>query len=51
MLIVIAIYVLIVMVVVGHLGFAEVATVSDHVLSVAARDFMGGVARLTLEDH
>jgi amino acid transporter len=42
-LIVIAIYVLIVMVVVGHLGFAEVAKVSDHVLSVAARDFMGGV--------
>jgi amino acid transporter len=41
--IVIAIYVLIVMVVIGHLGFAEVAKVSDHVLSVAARDFMGGV--------
>jgi hypothetical protein len=40
-LIVIAIYVLIVMVVIGHLGFAEVAKVSDHVLSVAAEDFMG----------
>ena len=40
-LIVIAIYVLIVMVVIGHLGFAEVAQVSDHVLSVAADDFMG----------
>jgi hypothetical protein len=40
-LIVIAIYVLIVMVVIGHLGFAEVAKVSDHVLSVAAGDFMG----------
>jgi amino acid transporter len=40
-LIVIALYALIVMVVVGHLGFAEVARVSDHVLSVAAEDFMG----------
>lgn len=40
-LIVIAIYVLIVTVVIGHLGFAEVAKVSDHVLSVAARDAMG----------
>lgn len=40
-LIVIAIYVLIVMVVIGHLGFAEVAKVSDHVLSVASEDFMG----------
>jgi hypothetical protein len=40
-LIVIAIYVLIVVVVIGHLGFAEVAKVSDHVLSVAADDFMG----------
>ena len=40
-LIVIALYVLIVMVVVGHLGFAEVARVSDHVLSVAAEDFLG----------
>jgi amino acid transporter len=40
-LIVIALYVLIAMVVIGHLGFAEVARVSDHVLSVAAEDFMG----------
>jgi len=40
-LIVIAIYILIAMVVVGHLGFAEVAKASDHVLSVAAQDFMG----------
>jgi len=40
-LIVILIYVLIVMVVIGHLGFAEVAKVSDHVLSVAAEDIMG----------
>jgi amino acid transporter len=40
-LIVIVIYVLIAMVVVGHLGFAEVAKASDHVLSVAAGDFMG----------
>jgi hypothetical protein len=40
-LIVIAIYVLIVTVVVGHLGFTEVAKVSDRVLSVAAEDFMG----------
>jgi amino acid transporter len=40
-LIVIALYVLIVMVVIGHLEFAEVAKVSDHVLSVAAGDIMG----------
>jgi amino acid transporter len=40
-LVVIALYVLIAMVVVGHLGFAEVAKVSDHVLSVAAEDFLG----------
>jgi amino acid transporter len=40
-LIVIAIYVLITIVVVGHLSFAEVARTSDHVLSVAADDFMG----------
>jgi amino acid transporter len=40
-LVVIAIYVLIAMVVVGHLGFAEVAKASDHVLSVAAEDIMG----------
>ena len=41
MLIVIAIYVLIVMVVIGHLDFAEVTRVSNHVLSVAVEDFMG----------
>jgi amino acid transporter len=40
-LIVIAFYLLIAMVVVGHLGFAEVAAVSDHALSVAAETFMG----------
>jgi len=33
--------VLIVIIVVGHLSFAEVAEVSDYALSVAARDFMG----------
>jgi len=38
---VIAIYVLIAMVVVGHLGFGEVARSSDHALSVAAEAFMG----------
>lgn len=40
-LIVIALYVLIAIVVVGHLGFAEVAKVSDTALSVAAQDIMG----------
>jgi amino acid transporter len=40
-LLVIALYVLIAIVVVGHLGFAEVAKVSDTALSVAARDIMG----------
>jgi amino acid transporter len=40
-LIVIGIYVLIAMVVVGHLDFAAVAKGSDHVLSVAADDIMG----------
>lgn len=40
-LIVIVIYVLIAMVVVGHMRFAEVAKYSNHALSVAARDFMG----------
>ena len=40
-LIVIAIYVLIVMVVVGHLSFTEVAKVSDTALSVAAQDVIG----------
>jgi len=40
-LIVIGLYVLIAMVVVGHLGFAEVAKASDTALSVAAQDIMG----------
>ena len=40
-LIVIAIYVLIVTVVVGHLSFTEVTKVSDYALSVAAEDVMG----------
>ncbi len=40
-LIVIALYVLIVMVVVGHLGFAQVAKHSDNALSVAAEAFLG----------
>lgn len=40
-LVVIAIYVLIVMVVVGHLSFAEVAKASDTALSVAAQNIMG----------
>ena len=40
-LIVIAFYVLIVMVVVGHLSFAEVAKSRDFALSVAAQNFMG----------
>jgi amino acid transporter len=40
-LIVMAIYVLIAIVVVGHLGFAEVARVSDHALSVAGQNIMG----------
>ncbi len=40
-LIVIAIYVLIVIVVVGHLSFTEVAKASDTALSVAAQDIMG----------
>lgn len=40
-LIVMAIYVLIAIVVVGHLGFSEVARVSDHALSVAGQDIMG----------
>lgn len=40
-LVVIALYVLIAIVVVGHLGFAEVAKVSDTALSVAAQDMMG----------
>lgn len=40
-LIVIAIYVLVVTVVVGHLSFAEVAADSDTALSVAAQDLLG----------
>ena len=40
-LIVIAIYVLIVMVVVGHLSFTAVAKGSDYALSIAADEFMG----------
>jgi hypothetical protein len=40
-LIVIVFYVLIAAVVVGHLGFGEVARVSDHALAVAGHDFMG----------
>jgi len=47
-LIVIAIYVLIAVVVVGHLGFAEVAKVSDQALSVAARTFMGRIGFITI---
>jgi amino acid transporter len=38
---VIAIYVLIVLIVVGHLSFTEISKVSDHVLSVAAQDSIG----------
>jgi len=40
-LMVIAIYMLIALVVVGHLSFSEVADVSDTALSVAAQDMMG----------
>jgi hypothetical protein len=40
-LVVMAVYFLIAIVVVGHVAFAEVARTSDHVLSVAADDFMG----------
>jgi amino acid transporter len=47
-LIAIAFYVLIVMVVVGHLDFAEVAKNSDHALSVAANDFMGRSGFITI---
>ena len=39
--IVIALYVLIAIVVVGHLGFTEVARASDTALSVAAQEIMG----------
>ena len=47
-LIVIAIYVLIAIVVVGHLSFGEVARGSDHVLSVAAESFMGRTGYLVI---
>jgi amino acid transporter len=40
-LLVMAFYVLIALVVVGHMGFDEVAKVSDYVLSVTANTFMG----------
>lgn len=40
-LIAIAMYMLIAMVVIGHLGFPEIAANSDNALSVAARQFMG----------
>ena len=42
-LIAIVIYVLIVVMVVGHLGFKEISKVSDNVLSVAAQDSMGRI--------
>jgi amino acid transporter len=47
-LIVIAIYVLIVIVVVGHLSFIEVAAGSDRALSVAAEQFMGRTGFVTI---
>jgi amino acid transporter len=40
-LIAMVLYVLITIVVLGHLGFSEVAAVSNHALSVAAESFMG----------
>jgi len=40
-LIAIVLYVLIVVVVIGHLGFSDIAPVSDHVLSVVAERLMG----------
>jgi len=46
--IVMVLYVLIVAVVVGHLDFATVAEVSDHALSVAARDFAGKAGYVTI---
>lgn len=42
-LIVIAIYIAIAVVLIGHMGFDEVAAVSDHALSVAADAIMGRV--------
>jgi amino acid transporter len=47
-LIVIAFYVLIVMVVVGHMSFAAVAQSRDYALSVAARDFMGSTGYVAI---
>jgi hypothetical protein len=46
--IVIVLYVLIVMVVVGHLSFARVAEHSDTALSVAAQDIMGRVGYIAI---
>ena len=40
-LLVITLYVLIAMIVVGHLGFVQVAAVSSHALSATAQEFMG----------
>ena len=47
-LIVIVLYALIAMVVVGHLGFAEVASVSSHALSAAAQASMGRVGYVAI---
>jgi len=47
-LIVILLYVLIVLVVVGHLSFTEVTKASDTALSVAARDIMGRAGSITI---
>jgi len=47
-LIVIALYVLIAMVVVGHLSFAQVAGDSDTALSVAARHMMGRIGFIAI---
>ncbi|MGB5210047.1 MAG: APC family permease [Gammaproteobacteria bacterium] len=46
--IVIALYVLIVVVVLGHLSFAEVEKVSDFALSAAARSFMGNAGFIAI---
>ncbi|MGB6222479.1 hypothetical protein [Haloferula sp.] len=45
---VIAIYILISMVVVGHLSFAEVALQSDNALSATAQQFMGRAGFVTI---
>jgi amino acid transporter len=47
-LIVIVIYMLIATVVIGHLSLAEVARVSDHVLSIAAEDAMGRAGNIAI---